>query len=202
MSVEDILKILDSIAKYIVYFYPGYLTIYIYYFLKAKTLKDDKGIIVKSVVLSFLYKILLDKAYIESEILYHFWMICISIIVPYIGYSIQKSDMLMTFFELYEIPTSFEDNEIDMLDNSDISPWLKIYIKNEQFVYEGFLGSKELEDGKRRFISLKKYRKYILDEYGRPQEPYIENHDTDDDEVVIFYDEIKLIEKNKIKEKE
>lgn len=57
MSVDDILKIIDSIATYIVYFYPGYISLYVYHFLKAKTLKDEKGTIAKSIVISFLYKI-------------------------------------------------------------------------------------------------------------------------------------------------
>lgn len=43
MSVDDILKLMDSIATYIVYFYPGYISLYVYYFLKAKTVKDEKG---------------------------------------------------------------------------------------------------------------------------------------------------------------
>ena len=54
MSVDDILKIIDSIATYIVYFYPGYISLYVYHFLKAKTLKDEKGTIAKSIVISFL----------------------------------------------------------------------------------------------------------------------------------------------------
>lgn len=161
-------------------------------------MKDGKGIVAKAVVVSFLYKICLDRLNIKLEMTYHFLMLCSSVIIPYIAILIQKSDTIKDLFDFLEIRTSFKDNEIDILDNGEISPWLKIYMRNEKIVYEGFLGSKELEDGKRQFISLKKYRKYILDEKGRPKEPFIEKHNTDDDEVIIFYDEIKLIEKNKI----
>lgn len=198
MTVDDFLKILDSIANYIVYFYPGYLTIYVYYFLKAKTLKDEKGIVAKSVVISFLYKTCLDRLNINLEMTYHVLMLCSSVIVPYIAILIQESDALKDLFEFLKIRTSFKDNEIDILDNGDFSPWLKIYMQNEKIVYEGFLGSKELEEGKRQFISLKKYRKYVLDAEGKPKEPFIEKHNTDD-EVIIFYDEIKLIEKINIR---
>lgn len=208
MEVEDILKIIDSLADYIVYFYPGYLTIYIFYFLRAKTLKDENKIIAKAVVISFLYKLCVDKLPLDkfplgripldAEIIYHALMMLIAVIVPYIAYRIQGSEKIIDIFKVLKITTRFEDNEIDILDNQEISAWLKVYMKDEKTVYEGFLGDKELEPGKRQFISLKKYRKYILGDDGRPKEPYIEEHDSDDDVVVIFYNQIKIIEKNQI----
>lgn len=200
MSVDDILKIMDSIATYIVYFYPGYISLYVYYFLKAKTLKDEKGTIAKAIVLSFLYKVCIDRFQISSEIAYHFCLISISAIIPYIAHVAQESDTLKDIFKFLGIRTSLEENEIDILDNGEISPWLKVYMRNGNFVYEGFLGKRELEEGNNRFISLKKYRKYILDENGKPQEPYIENNVTDDDIVIIYYDDIKIIEKRNIVE--
>lgn len=198
MSADDILKILDSISKYVIYFYPGYLTIYVYYFLKAKTLKDGKSVVWKAIAISFLYKLCLDKLPVSSELSYHFWMILVSVIVPYFAYLLQKSETIIDVFDFLDISTRFEDNEIDILDNGEMSAWVRVYIQDENIVYEGFLGDKELESGKRQFISLKKYRKYMLDDNGKPKEPYIENHNTDDDVVVIFYDKIKIIEKNKI----
>ncbi len=202
VSVDDILKILDSLTRYIVYFYPGYITIYVYYFLKAKTLKEDKGIIAKSVVLSFLYKICIEKFRISSEILYHFTMVTVSIIIPYIVYLIQESDIAREILDFLNIPISFKENEIEALEGEE-SPWLVVYMKNEKFVYEGFLGERELEEGKKRFISLKKYRKYILDDEGNPRKPYIKNNMTDDDVVIIYYDDIEIIEKrNNIQGKE
>lgn len=208
MAVENILKIIDSLAEYIVYFYPGYMTIYIFYFLRAKTLKDENNVIAKAVVISFIYKLFVDKVpldklsqgriLLDSKISYHVLLILIAVVVPYIGYRMQKSEKIIIIFNLLKITTRFEDNEIDILDNQEISAWLKVYMQDEKIVYEGFLGDKELESGKRQFISLKKYRKYILGDDGRPKEPYIEEHDSDDDVVVIFYNQIKTIEKNKI----
>ena len=56
--------------------------------------------------------------------------------------------------------------------------------------------------GKSNLSLLKKYRKYILDEKGNPQKPYIENNITDDDVVVIYYDDIEIIERRIPKSKE
>lgn len=196
MSVDDILKLMDSIATYIVYFYPGYISLYVYYFLKAKTLKDEKGTIAKSIVISFLYKICVDRFQISSEMAYHFCMMGVSTVTPYIAHVAQESDVLKDIFNFLDIQTSMDENEIDVLDDGEKSPWLRVYMRNGKFVYEGYLGKRELEEGKKQFISLKKYRKYILDEKGNPQKPYIENNITDDDVVVIYYDDIEIIEKN------
>lgn len=198
MSADDVLKILDSIARYIVYFYPGYITLYVYNFIKAKTLKDEKGTIIKAVVLSFLYKTCIDKLQISSEIAYHFWLILISVVVPYMADFLQKKKALKNILEFLNIPTSLEENEIDMLETEKTSPWLRVYMRDRKFIYEGYLGNRELEEGKRCFISLKQYEKYVLDQNGIPESLCTEKNETDDDVVVIYYDDIMIIEKKNI----
>lgn len=197
MNANEILRVLDSLAKYIVYVYPGYITIYIYRFLRAKCVDGNKEIMIKSIAISFLYKLILDKALSETEIIYHFWMIIISVVIPYIAYLAQKSDTTQRALEVLGINTRLEENEIEILDNGERSAWVKVYLKEDKIVYEGFLGETEMESGKRQFIILKKYRKYMLDKKGHPN-PYIEEHDQDEDKVLIFYEDVKRIEKNVI----
>lgn len=197
MNANEILRVLDSLAKYIVYVYPGYITIYIYRFLRAKCVDENKEILIKSIAISFLYKLVLDKALSETEIIYHFWMIIISVVIPYIAYLAQKSDTTQHALEVLGINTRLEENEIEILDNGERSAWVKVYLKEDKIVYEGFLGETEMESGKRQFIILKKYRKYTVDKKGHPN-PYIEEHDQDEDKVLIFYEDVKRIEKNVI----
>lgn len=196
--MDEIIEVIDKLPFYISYLYPGYITIYIFYFLKAGTLSDSRGIVIKSVAISFLYKICLDKVLIDTDVIYHFWMICISAIVPYIGYLIQKSEAIYDVFDILDISTRFESNEIDVLDNGEYSAFVKVYLIDEEVVYEGYLGERELEPGKRQFITLIQYKKYFLDENGKPKEPYIEECNDVEDKVIIFYNRIKRIEKNKI----
>lgn len=195
MSADDILKILDSIPTYIVYIYPGYLTIYVYNFLKAFTVNDCKGIVFKSVAISFFYKICVDKLPIYSDLYYHSVMVFISILVPYVCFLIQKSNVVLEWFEFFDINTRFETNEIDILDNGIYSAKVRVYLTNENIVYEGYLGEKELEPNKRQFITLRQFKKYTLDENGFPKEPYIEDHNHDEDKVLLFYEKINRIEK-------
>lgn len=195
MTAEEIIKILDSLATYIVYLYPGYFSIYVYNFLKADTVKDSKGIIIKSIAISFFYKIWIDKLPITTDVYYHSVMVIVAVVIPYFCYLIQKSDGILDLLEYLNIDTRFEKNEIEILDNGKISAWIRVYLKEDQVVYEGFLGEKELEPGKRQFITLKKYRKYTLDNRGFPNKPFIEEHDSDEDKVLLFYQDVYKIEK-------
>lgn len=194
MSADDILKILDSLTKYVVYFYPGYVTIYVFYFLKTYTLSDRKEIIPKAVAISFFYKLFLDKIPISSQFGYHFLMLILSIIIPYLCYLIQQSEYFAEVLNFLNIATSFEDNEFDLLDKGEIGPWLIVYLKDEDVVYAGFLGDRELEEKKRKFITLRKYRKYQV-KNGRKTKKLLEKHDYDDEIVVIYYESIKRVEK-------
>lgn len=159
MSADEILKILDSIAKYVIYIYPGYITIYLYRFFRAKCVDENKETLFKSIVISFLYKMILDKVPLETEIMYHIWMIIISAAVPYAVYMAQKSDVIQYAMEIFGISTRFEGNEIEILDNGEYSAWVTVYLKEDKVVYEGFLGETEMEQGKRQFIILKKIQK-------------------------------------------
>lgn len=68
----------------------------------------------------------------------------------------QKSDVLKEVFSFLDIQTSMDENEIDVLDDGEISPWLKVYLRNDKFVYEGYLGKSELEEGKKAIYLFEK----------------------------------------------
>lgn len=196
MEINDIITLIDAIPQYIKLFYPGYITIYVYMFLRAKHISDTKGVILKSFALSYVYSIIIAKTNIRSELFLNFWLIIASTLVAYIAYRIAKSDFTLQVFRVMGIETTFDDNEIEALQNTDAGTWLTVYLSEDNLVYEGWLHLKEMEPGNRQYISLTSYRKYMLDSKGKPTEPYIENHDTEaDEEVILFYENIKRIEK-------
>lgn len=186
---------------------------YIYWFLRGKTLKDNNYVIIKSIAISYVYISIIhgfsnieftscftnsNSLLFRYEILINVILILASVIFPYILYRAITSDIIKQVFKKLKIDTTLYDNEIEMLADFDKGAWLCVYLKNDNVVYEGSLGMKELEDGKRKYICLTNYYKYILDDNGMPIEPYIEDHgDCCDEIVLIFYDDIKRIEKRK-----
>ena len=109
------------------------------------------------------------------------------------------SSRIIKIFSLLNINTTFYDNEIEALSNYNEGAWICVYLKNDTVVYEGSVGMKELEEEKRKYICLNSYYKYLLNENGKPIEPYIEDHaDNPNESVMIFYDDIKIIEKRDV----
>lgn len=211
MSADDVLKIIQGIPEYIKYIYPGYLTVYTYYFLKGKTLKDSNYILIKVIAISYLYIILIewlgDISWISVvvnrifskasyEIKLNVGLLLVSIIFAYVAYRLAVSKRLNWILGKLKINTTFYDNEMEVLADFDKGAWLCVYLKDDKVVYEGSLGYKELEEDRRKYICLNAYYKYFLNKNGKPKEPYIEDHENEQEEtVLIFYDSIKRIEK-------
>ncbi|XBX06135.1 hypothetical protein QMP26_38135 [Enterocloster clostridioformis] len=211
MNADEILKIIQAIPKYIQYIYPGYLSIYAYLFFRGKTLKDNNYIFVKSIAISYIYlwliewlkqvvmlKKIINRCFFNApyELKQNACLIMLSILLAYIFYRLTLSKYVGKLLSLLSINTTFYDNEIEMLSDFDEGAWLCVYLKDDDVVYEGALGYKELEDDRRKYICLNSYYKYFLNNRGKPKSPYIENHDEEPDQtVMIFYDSIKRIEK-------
>jgi len=196
MSVSDIKDIIEEIPAIIKYIYPGYLTIYTYSFLRARTIKDTKAIIIKSIAISYIYVLLIQELLPSNVILENVVLIIMPLFISYIAYRLVRSDLINKVFRWLCIESTFYDNEIEALQDLKHGTWLCVYMKDPRIVYEGSLLHKDLEEGKRNFITLCKYRKYSVGEDDRPVLPYIENHDDNEEEAVTLnYSEIQRIEK-------
>lgn len=211
MDADGILKIIKALPEYIRYIYPGYLSIYVYLFLRGKTIKDNNYIFVKATAISYIYLWLIEwlkhidwlKGIVNScflnapyELKESVCLIIISVLIAYIFFLMAVSKRTGQVLGLFGINTTFYDNEIEMLAEFNEGAWLCVYLNDDKIVYEGSLGCKEMEDDRRKYICLNSFCKYFLNKQGKPREPYIENHAGEPNEVVmIFYDSIKRIEK-------
>ena len=77
--------VLQNILRYVIYIYPGLISIYWYDFLEAKSTKDTKALVIKSFSISYLYNIVLGQflVYRYYEIVYNVFLIAMSIGVPW-----------------------------------------------------------------------------------------------------------------------
>ena len=214
MNADDILRIVDALPEYVKYIYPGYLSIYVYLFFRGKTLRDNNYIFVKAIAISYIYiwlvnwigeserlRRIMNVVFLGAprELKQNICLLIVSVGVAYIFYRISISHKICEILERLKIRTTFYDNEIEALADFDDGAWLVVYLKDDSVVYEGSLGDKELEPERRQYICLNGYYKYVLDSKGKPEDPYIEDHEKEPEEtVMIFYDSIKRIEKRKI----
>lgn len=174
-------------------------------------MKDNNYIFVKAIAISYIYVWLVQwlgqSIYLRriinaiffnapKELKQNICLLVLSVTIAYIFYRIAVSNGVCKILEFFKIRTTFYDNEIEALADFDKGAWLVVYLKDDSVVYEGSLGEKEMEPDKRQYICLNSYYKYFLNKKGNPKEPYIEDHANEPDKtVVIFYDDIKRIEK-------
>lgn len=192
--------VLQSIANYVTYIYPGIISIYWNNFLEAKSTKDTQALIIKSFSISFLYNIVLhalfDKLNFYVNIIeYNIWLIVIAIFCPYLYNKIKFSKKLMIFCDFLGIRTCISSVPFELLKTFEEKyTCLKIYLTDNITTYIGYMDQYEYEDGKERFIILTGYKKYIIN--NGSEKVIIDNRaEQNDQKVFIKYSEIKIIEK-------
>lgn len=198
--MKELSEILEYIPKYITLFYPGYITIYLYYFFSGKKFRESQWIIAKAVCISYIYAVGIkwilpveekDNIFLEN--------VCLIVSCFLIGIgasSIRNAVWFEKKLKRIQKYSNYSDNEFEVLRNEDRSAWVCIYLKNSNIVYEGSLREAEDAEAENRYICLSGYYKYYLNKKGRPKKPYIENHKKDDNQkVIIHYSDISVVEK-------
>lgn len=203
MSADDVIKIIDEIPKYICYIYPGYITMYLYYYFHSLTLEDTTGKLLKSIAISYFYVVIIKWMFelvnripfiniIDdvNGVLFNIFLIIFSIAVPCIVNLFEKSkkfdDEAKKIKSVLKINTSFAKNEIEVIQKKyNDTIWIYVYMKDSNLMYEGSLTEKELEDCRTKFFCLSKYRKYLLQKDGRKKK--LKDYSDDEKEKVLIY---------------
>lgn len=197
---EQAQTVIQSIANYLTYIYPGIISIYWNNFLTAKSTKDTQALIIKSFSISFLYNIILnaffDKINFYVNILeYNIWIIIIAVLCPYLYNRIKFSRITRTICEFLEIRTCMSSVPFELIKTADEKyTCLKIYLTDNITTYIGYMDQYEYEEDKERFVILSGYKKYITDSVN---EKLVTDNCAEqyDQKVFIKYSEIKVIEK-------
>lgn len=209
MSLEDIIKLIDVLPSYLCYIYPGYISMFLFYYFRALTLSDTKAKIIKSIVISYLYIIttrniaipVLNKLLCKDigdgydSFGFNVILIILSVITPYIIYMcFFKNNFMDEILKKIGIETTLDRNEIDMLQRKYRDGlWIYVYLKNRNIMYEGSLAETELENGCTKFFCLSKYRKYLIGENGKVQ-VLTDNSEDSKEKVLIYFDQISHFE--------
>lgn len=209
MNPKDIIELIDILPSYLCYIYPGYISMFLFYYFRALTLSDTKAKFIKSVVISYLY-IIITKTFLIPKLNkvfcfnisgkldsfgFNIILIILSVLVPYLIYmSLFRNSYMEKIIKKFGIETTLDRNEIDMLKRKyNDGLWIYVHLKNSNIMYEGSLAEKELENGRTKFFCLSKYRKLLVKENGKPK--IIADYSTDEKEkVLIYFDEISHFE--------
>lgn len=211
MSTDDVIKIIDEIPKYICYIYPGYITMYLYYYFHSLTLEDTTGKLLKSIAISYFYVVILKWIFgvinlipfifVEDDVTgmaFNVALIIFSFVVPCIINLLEKSkgfeSKVSNIKKTLKINTSFAKNEIEVIQKQyKDTIWIYVYMKNSNIMYEGSLTEKELEECRTKFFCLSKYRKYLLLDDGTKKKLADYSNDAKE-KVLIYFEQISHFE--------
>lgn len=173
IMVETFREVLELLEQYFVYIYPGFITIMINHFTKARGTNLNKSTLGISIVISYVYIILYqyffkinvskfsDKDYVL--------MLVISILIPIIWHWIKKLKLTEIILNKIGINTTLEDTVWDYIQYRDKEKKgivLKVFLDDKDIMYEGSLRYRESDPEKEQTICLSGYRRYIK-ENGR-----------------------------------
>lgn len=206
LNAEKANKLIENLAGYVVYIYPGIITIYLYNFFNAKITKNTQAFIIKSFAISYLYNIFLqlglqkicflkDKMQ-NDKVKYNIVLIIVAFVIPYIVYRFVNSIIFARICGMLGISTSVTNIPFELLaDKDEEVVCLKVYFKDEPYVYIGFLKEYEYEKDIDNYIILSGYRKYYVN--SEHSEKLIEAHSAEEykKKVFIKFSDIKRIEK-------
>lgn len=194
---EKVQIVLQSISSYVVYIYPGLISIYWNNFLEAKTFRETQSLVIKSFSISYLYNIVLGSilTYEKNTIIYNLVIITISIVFPYIYIKVKYSRITVAICDLLGIRTCISSVPFELVKSEhEKFTCLKIYLNDGLFAYVGYLDNYEYEENHDRYVILSGYKKYELVQNG--EELVVDNQaHQNDQKVFIKYDDIKVIEK-------
>lgn len=199
--VEVVKGVLELLEQYFVYVYPGFVTILVHHFAKARGTKLNKSTLGISVVISYVY-IVLYKFFFKTDVSQfsnkdYVILLTFSILLPVIWHWISRSYFAEKVLNKIGINTTLEDTVWDYIQYRDKEKKgivLKVFLDDKDIMYEGSLRYRESDPEKEQAICLSGYRRYVK-ENGR----YIPKQDYNNDNSRWVLINIKEITRSEIK---
>lgn len=199
--VEVVKGVLELLEQYFVYVYPGFVTILVHHFAKARGTKLNKSTLGISVVISYVY-IVLYKFFFKADVSQfsnkdYVILLIFSILLPVIWHWISRSYFAEKVLNKIGINTTLEDTVWDYIQYRDKEKKgivLKVFLDDKDIMYEGSLRYRESDPEKEQAICLSGYRRYVK-ENGR----YIPKQDYNNDNSRWVLINIKEITRSEIK---
>lgn len=199
--VEIVKGVLELLEQYFVYVYPGFVTILVHHFAKARGTKLNKSTLGISVVISYVYTVLY-KFFFKTDVSQfsnkdYVILLIFSILLPVIWHWISRSYFAEKVLNKIGINTTLEDTVWDYIQYRDKEKKgivLKVFLDDKDIMYEGSLRYRESDPEKEQAICLSGYRRYVK-ENGR----YIPKQDYNNDNSRWVLINIKEITRSEIK---
>lgn len=199
-TIDGIKELLEIIKQYIVYVYPGFITLLIYRFAMSKSVEENANTFIKSIVISYLYTLpiilIFKKDPTEFGIWQHIVIGIIAVIIPFVWNIIIRRKWFKRVIRKLGIKTEIYDNLMDIMFYKESGVvWVRAYMDEQKVMYEGSLRHYESDINRQQQIILSGYRKYRYNEESQKYDTKICDYATDPKQWVrILEDNITRME--------
>lgn len=189
---------ISNLFRYVIYFYPGIITVYLTAFFRGLSEEKNKALIIKAISYSYVYNLALSKfiSFYDNVYKYNLLLLIISVAVSFALQKLLRARFLVKLCDMLGIDTLLKDCDIDILkDDDEAHTYIRIYLKNKPIVYSGFLLTHEREYNRNRYIIICGYMVHsICHDYT---ETIIKKFKPEDcnEKVLIYLEQVERIEK-------
>lgn len=193
-TIDGIKELLKIIEQYIVYVYPGFITIVLYRFAVFKSVEENKNTFIKSIIISYLYAI--PVGYFSGieppdfEMCQHVVLLVISVIVPLAWNQIIHLGIYKKIIQKIGIKTEIYDNLMDIMfykENGKV--WVRVYMDEQNLMYEGSLRHYESDINRKQQVILSGYREYHYNKATHKYDEMFYNYETDEKQWIRILEE-------------
>lgn len=167
--VNTIKDLLDLLTLYFVYLYPGIISVFIFRFIRGRSIVESKITVIKGITISYIYTTIINVIFktqvSEYTICQHLLLVSGAFILPVILNAIMRSQKFRYILNLLKINTELSDNLWDLIKSKETHPnkgiAVKVFLDNQGIMYEGKLREHESDPNKSQLVCLSGYRRYV-----------------------------------------
>lgn len=137
-KIKDIISVLPLL---IIYILPGYIFISVKNFIMNKKQVDNKNILLKSIVISYViinYEMLVTRIDISSPITI-ILTICFTVFISYLYSMFIQSECSNTILKKLKINTSLKEEMLTDIVDFELGMWIRVYLSSDKLIYVGKL---------------------------------------------------------------
>lgn len=168
-TIQGIKELIEIIRRYIIYVYPGFITLVIYRFAISKSVEENRNTFIKSIIISYLYTLPFLLVFKIEPTEFKFWnhiiIILISVMIPISWNLIVRQSWFNRMIKKLGIRTEIYDNLLDiMFYKENATVWVRAYMDEQKVMYEGSLRHYESDINRKQQVILSGYRMYNYNE--------------------------------------
>lgn len=192
-TIDGIKELLEIIKQYIVYVYPGFITVVFYRFAMSKSVEENKNTFIKSIIISYLYTIPISHfsgiTPSEFTMCQHVLLLGVSVLIPLAWNRIIRWEGFRKIIRGIGIKTEIYDNLMDIMfykENGKV--WVRAYLDEQKVMYEGSLRHYESDIKREQQIFLSGYREIHYNETTCKYDKKIYDYASDESKWVRIFE--------------